>query len=50
MRAVLSEQAVARMGRVGWGVVCQVRVEQVGVRVARGSMEGIVVGRMAVVA
>lgn len=40
MRAVLSEQAVARMGRVGWGVLSQVRELQEGKRVARGWMEG----------
>ena len=42
MRAVLSEQAVARMGRWGWGALCQVRELQVGVRVARGLMVPIV--------
>ena len=29
------------MGRLGWGVVCQVRVVEGGVRVARGWIEGI---------
>ena len=36
MRAVLSEQAVAIMGRWGWGVLVQVRALQGGLRVARG--------------
>lgn len=44
MRAVLSEQAVAMMGRWGCGVLSQVRVLQVGWKVARALMAGIVVG------
>lgn len=42
MRAVLSEQAVARMGRVGWGVLSQVREFDGGCRVARGLIEGMI--------
>lgn len=43
MRAVLSELAVAIIGRCGWGVESQMRVEVGGVRVARGEIWGMVV-------
>ena len=36
MRTTLSEEEVARRGSVGWGVVCQERDMEGGVRVARG--------------
>lgn len=36
MRTVLSEEAVARRGRYGWGVDCQAREVEGGVHVARG--------------
>ena len=49
MRAVLSEQAVARMGSVGCGVLSQVRELQEGVRVAKGLMEGMVSSRLGLV-
>lgn len=35
MRTTLSEEEVARSGRVGWGVVCQERDMEGGVSVAR---------------
>lgn len=41
MRTVLSEQAVATIGRCGWGEVSQARALQDGVKVASGVMEGI---------
>lgn len=42
MRADLSEHAVAMIGRVGCGVLSQVRALQVGERVARGEIDGMV--------
>lgn len=36
MRTDLSEEAVARMGRVGWGALSQARVAEGGVKRARG--------------
>lgn len=36
MRTDLSEEAEATIGRLGCGVVCQARVVEAGVRVARG--------------
>jgi len=49
MRTVLSEQAVARRGRVEWGADCQVRETEEGESIERrvgvgGSGDGIVVG------
>lgn len=41
MRTVLSEQAVARIGRCGCGVLSHVRALQEGVNVARALMVGI---------
>jgi hypothetical protein len=42
MRAVLSEQAVARMGRWGCGLLSQARALEGGWKVASGWMEGMV--------
>jgi hypothetical protein len=42
MRAVLSEHAVARMGRWGCGLLSQARALEGGLKVARGVMEGMV--------
>lgn len=44
MRAVLSEHAVARIGKLGCGELSQVRELHGGVSVARGLMEGMIVG------
>lgn len=38
MRTTLSDEEVARRGRVGWGVVCQEREIEGGVRVAKGAI------------